>query len=228
MAGVGGAYLSVFYTPMWVEGMVAGRGWIALALVVFATWRPARVLVGAYLFGGVTIAQFFAQGAGAQIDIPSQFLSALPYLGDDRRAGHHLAQRQHDPSELAGVARAAVPSRCLSHRERVEFASRSADDAGHASRIRSATEAMDHRNRRFACRWRWVADCRRARRRPAGRCGASPQKPVKIGFVYVSPIGDAGLDVPARPGRKEMEKALGGKVRPSSSRTCPRAPTPSA
>ena len=79
MAGVGGAFLSVFYTPLWVEGMVAGRGWIALALVVFATWRPVRVLVGAYLFGGVMITQLFVQGSGAQIDIPSQFLSSLPY-----------------------------------------------------------------------------------------------------------------------------------------------------
>jgi general nucleoside transport system permease protein len=78
MAGLGGAHLSEFYAPMWAEGMVAGRGWIALALVVFATWRPARVMVGAYLFGGVTIAQFFAQGAG--IDVTSQLLSALPYL----------------------------------------------------------------------------------------------------------------------------------------------------
>jgi general nucleoside transport system permease protein len=78
MAGLGGAHLSEFYAPMWVEGMVAGRGWIALALVVFATWRPARVMLGAYLFGGVTIAQFFAQGAG--IDVTAQFLSALPYL----------------------------------------------------------------------------------------------------------------------------------------------------
>ena len=78
MAGLGGAYLAQFYTPMWVEGLVAGRGWIALALVVFASWRPARVLLGAYLFGGVTIAQFFAQGAG--LAVPSQFLSSLPYL----------------------------------------------------------------------------------------------------------------------------------------------------
>ena len=78
MAGLGGAHLSEFYAPMWVEGMVAGRGWIALALVVFATWRPARVMLGAYLFGGVTIAQFFAQGAG--IDVTAQFLSSLPYL----------------------------------------------------------------------------------------------------------------------------------------------------
>jgi simple sugar transport system permease protein len=78
MAGLGGAFLSEFYAPLWVEGMVAGRGWIALALVVFATWRPARVMVGAYLFGGVTIAGFFAQGAG--VDVTSQLLSALPYV----------------------------------------------------------------------------------------------------------------------------------------------------
>ena len=79
MAGLGGVFLSVFYTPLWVEGMVSGRGWIALALVVFATWRPVRVLIGAYLFGGVMIAQLFVQGSGAQIEIPSQFLSSLPY-----------------------------------------------------------------------------------------------------------------------------------------------------
>ncbi len=80
MAGIGGSFLSVFYTPLWVEGMVAGRGWIAIALVVFATWRPFRVLVGAYLFGGVLVAQLFVQGSGLEINIPAQFLSALPYL----------------------------------------------------------------------------------------------------------------------------------------------------
>ena len=79
MAGISGAFLSVFYTPMWAEGMVAGRGWIALALVVFATWRPLRVMIGAYLFGGVMITQLFIQGSGLQIDFPSQLLSSLPY-----------------------------------------------------------------------------------------------------------------------------------------------------
>jgi simple sugar transport system permease protein len=80
MAGLGGAFLSVFHTPMWTEGMVAGKGWIALALVVFATWRPFRVLIGAYLFGGVLISQLFVQSSTLQVNIPSQFLSALPYI----------------------------------------------------------------------------------------------------------------------------------------------------
>jgi general nucleoside transport system permease protein len=78
LCGVSGAYLSVIYAPLWVEGMVAGRGWIALALTVFATWRPARVLLGAYLFGGVTMLQLHLQGSGVQI--PSAFMSMLPYL----------------------------------------------------------------------------------------------------------------------------------------------------
>ncbi len=80
MAGVGGAFLSVYYTPLWAEGMVAGRGWIALALVVFATWRPLRVVLGAYLFGGVMVSQLFVQGSGLQIEVPAQLLSSLPYL----------------------------------------------------------------------------------------------------------------------------------------------------
>ncbi|MDX7950390.1 ABC transporter permease [Lichenihabitans sp. Uapishka_5] len=79
MAGLGGAYLSLAYTPMWVEGMTAGRGWIALALVVFAGWRPWRVLAGAYLFGGVTVLQLYAQGSGLTA-VPTQFLAMLPYL----------------------------------------------------------------------------------------------------------------------------------------------------
>ena len=78
MAGLAGAYMSMALTPMWVEGMTAGRGWIALALVVFATWKPRGVVLGAYLFGGVTMLQFHGQGFG--LEIPSEFLSMLPYL----------------------------------------------------------------------------------------------------------------------------------------------------
>ena len=80
MAGLGGAFLSLFHTPMWAEGMIAGKGWIALALVVFATWRAWRVLLGAYLFGGVMISQLFVQSSPMPIKIPAQFLSALPYI----------------------------------------------------------------------------------------------------------------------------------------------------
>ncbi len=95
-SGLAGAYLALVYVPQWVEGMTAGRGWIALALVVFASWRPWRILMGAYLFGAVTIAQLHIQAfdisalsflpawlfyiAELVKSIPSQFLSALPYV----------------------------------------------------------------------------------------------------------------------------------------------------
>jgi simple sugar transport system permease protein len=78
MCGIAGSYLSLAYTPMWAENMTSGRGWIALALVVFSTWRPSRLLLGAYLFGGITILQLHIQGLG--VAIPSQFVSMLPYL----------------------------------------------------------------------------------------------------------------------------------------------------
>lgn len=77
-AGLAGAYLSLAYTPFFIAGMTAGRGWIALALVVFASWRPLRLVAGAYLFGAVTILQLHAQGAG--LGIPPQLMAALPYL----------------------------------------------------------------------------------------------------------------------------------------------------
>ena len=77
-AGLAGGYLSLAYTPQWVENMTAGRGWIALALVVFSSWLPWRILAGAYLFGTITVMGFSLQAYG--IGIPSQLLSALPYL----------------------------------------------------------------------------------------------------------------------------------------------------
>ena len=79
LGGLGGAYLSLAYTPLWAEGMTAGRGWIALALVVFGSWRPLYVLGGAYLFGGIEVLQLYFQGSGL-IHLPSQLLSTVPYL----------------------------------------------------------------------------------------------------------------------------------------------------
>lgn len=78
MAGLAGGYLSLAYTPLWAENMTAGRGWIAIAIVVFATWKPIRILLGAYLFGGVSAIQLIVQGLG--VDISPYLLSALPYL----------------------------------------------------------------------------------------------------------------------------------------------------
>ena len=78
MCALAGSYISICYAPMWQEGMTAGRGWIALALVVFATWKPERVLVGAYIFGGVTILQMNLQALGLRF--PGQFFSMAPYV----------------------------------------------------------------------------------------------------------------------------------------------------
>ncbi|MEM9784409.1 MAG: ABC transporter permease [Pseudomonadota bacterium] len=78
MAGVAGAYLSLAYTPMWGENMTAGRGWIAVALVVFATWKPERLVLGAFLFAAFTQLQFYGQNVG--LPVPSQALAAVPYL----------------------------------------------------------------------------------------------------------------------------------------------------
>ena len=78
MAGIGGAYLTLGYTPLWAEGLVAGRGWIVVALVVFGMWRPLRIALGAYLFGAVSLLELFIQGQG--FAIPSQLMSALPYI----------------------------------------------------------------------------------------------------------------------------------------------------
>ena len=77
-AGLGGAYLSLVRVPQWTEGMTAGAGWIALAIVVFASWRPGRLLLGAYLFGGVTVLQLNLQAAG--VAVPVEYLSMSPYL----------------------------------------------------------------------------------------------------------------------------------------------------
>jgi general nucleoside transport system permease protein len=78
MAGMGGAYISLVRVPQWTDGITAGAGWIALAIVVFASWKPWRVLIGAYLFGGITVLQLNLQAAG--VPIPVEYLSASPYL----------------------------------------------------------------------------------------------------------------------------------------------------
>jgi general nucleoside transport system permease protein len=102
MAGLAGGYLALFYTPQWVENMTAGKGWIALALVVFASWLPLRVLAGAYLFGAISIFSFVFQAMNA--GIPSQFLSTLPYIGTILAlvviSGNKALTRRNTPASL--------------------------------------------------------------------------------------------------------------------------------
>lgn len=108
--GLAGAYLPLAYTPQWTEGMTAGRGWIALALVVFASWLPLRAAVGAYLFGAVLILQFHAQAA--EVAVASQFLSALPYLATIAVLVVISRNRQKTSSNTpASLGRIFVPDR---------------------------------------------------------------------------------------------------------------------
>ena len=79
MAGLAGAYMSLAYTPLWAQDMIAGRGWVALALVTFSAWRPFWLLIGAWLFGGIMYLSLYVQGLG--VPVPSALLSALPYIG---------------------------------------------------------------------------------------------------------------------------------------------------
>ena len=109
-AGLAGAYLSLAYTPFWSPGMTAGRGWIALALVVFASWRPLRVAGGALLFGGATVLQLHAQAAG--LGVPGQALSALPYLATILALVLlSLGRRQGGSLAPAALGRAFTPHR---------------------------------------------------------------------------------------------------------------------
>ena len=109
-AGLAGAYLSLAYTPFWSPGMTAGRGWIALALVVFSSWRPLRVAAGALLFGGTTVLQLHAQAAG--IGLPGQALSALPYLATILALVLlSLGRRQGGSLAPAALGRDFIPTR---------------------------------------------------------------------------------------------------------------------
>ena len=239
LCGVAGAYISVVYTPLWVEGMVAGKGWIALALTTFATWRPARVLLGAYLFGGVTMLQFHLQGEGVQV--PSQFLTMLPYLATivvlvliSRNAAFI---RVNMP---ASIGKPFFPG----FRDNCRFAARKITFIHHWSHHDSTLETVLRptrrlelarrggrspaaaRKRRRRPRRRRPARRRRPRRRPRWPPRPSrplPSGPLKIAFAYVGPVGDGGWTFAHDNARKALEKEFGDKVQTSFVEKVPEA-----
>jgi hypothetical protein len=218
LCGLAGAYMSTVYTPLWVEGMIAGKGWIALALTTFATWRPARVLLGAYLFGGVTMLQFHLQGIGRGRAQPVPDHDALP--GHHRGAGADLAQPDLDPREHARLDRETLlpgfiifycpffstpnPPRGFHDRPEQTFP----DQAG----------GPDGRGQRRPDRLRQEGRGGRAggrpRTGPGGRCRPKPE-PLKIAFAYVGPVGDGGWTFAHDNGRKALEAEFGDKVKTS-------------
>ena len=198
-AGLAGGYLSIVYTPQWVPNMTAGRGWIALALVVFGTWLPFRVAVGALLFGAISILQLSAQGHGDRHSAAVPGGLALP--DDGGGLGRHLAQPYADARQHAGLSRTGVRARPIGRTvPATDFPARF---------LLAATSGCWNRENLHAANswpppelrppWRWPR--------------AAPQAdPLKVCFVYVGPHNDGGYSQQHDIGRQDVAKALGDKV----------------
>ena len=163
MAGLAGGYMSLAYTPLWAENMTAGRGWIALALVVFATWRPFWLLGGAYLFGAIMYLSLYVQGVGRADPLAVDFRAAL--YRHRRGAGDHFARSAPHPPQSAGLPRQAVPCGGLmaqaANTWRRRASARGARICGHRQRLRpiprplipaSPRESRGEGARRHCCR----------------------------------------------------------------------------
>ena len=201
MAGLAGCYYSMVQTPMWAEELTAGRGWIALALVVFAAWRPWRLLLGAYLFGAVMTFELQAKAAGISIVAP-EFLAALPYLATILVLAL-ISMRQLGRRRGAGLPRPAVQTDCLKPTGRL-------NDMTLITR-RSLLGA---------------AGAAAALPLLGGRAFA--QDPLKVGFVYRRPDRRLRLDLCPRAGPPAGDRRVRRRDRDDrSSRTSPRGRTAS-
>ena len=205
-AGLGGSFLSLSYTPMWMENMTSGRGWIALALVVFGSWRPWRVLAGAYLFGGVTILQLHAQGT---FHLPAQVFSMLPYLATIAvltiiSAGPWRG-RFTAPADLGKT----FPTVGLNSRARFSTNPTKGD-------IMATTVTR----RTFLAGTAAAAGT--AALASPGRLLAADALPVA--FVYTGPIGDHGYTFAHDVGRKAVEAHYGDKVKVTFVENVPEGP----
>ena len=178
-AGLAGAYLPLAYTPFFVPGMTAGRGWIALALVVFASWLPGRLMIGAYLFGAVTILQLHAQGWG--VGVPSQLMSAMPYLATVIVLVLISRARTGGSTAPAALGTVFVPGPLNMSKRTRRGAAHSGENVPPVSKSEKAYEKEMDRSDRIAV----LAS-------GSGLFGASAADKLKIGFVYLGPVGDFG------------------------------------
>ena len=201
-AGLGGAYLPLAYTPFWVSGMTAGRGWIALALVVFASWLPFRLMIGAYLFGGITILQLHAQATGLGHSVAADVVAALS--GDHHRAGGDFVLCAAGPGARhrprSGLLSYRTVEHCMTARKRRMRAPRPEPEA-------SRRTFGDRHEEILIAAAAGLAVGARARR------GASAQEKLKIGFIYVGPIGDMGWSYQHEVGAARHRRAVQGQDR---------------
>ena len=197
-AGLAGAYLPLAYTPFFIPGMTAGRGWIALALVVFASWRPGRLVIGAYLFGAVTILQLHAQGCGHRHSLAIHVGAALSR--DRHRAGADLA-RANRRLDRAGRARHRVRAGPL-----ISYS------GACAMGRRVPDRSLPRLYWRLTMRKTLLAAAAAASARRAALGAASAADKLKVGFIYLGPVGDLGWTYQHEVGRQALVKELGDKI----------------
>jgi ABC-type uncharacterized transport system permease subunit len=193
-AGLGGAYLSLIRVPQWTEGMTAGAGWIALALVVFSSWRPWRVLLGAYLFGGIIVLQLNLQAAG--IRIPVEYLAMSPYLVTILVLVVMSSGRGAQVARRARIARPTVPRLRL----------RPGFNQGHRVNRPAANREKTHEPQTL---WPPLRPGARGWRTAAPRW---PTIRSSVGFIYIGPVGDTAGPTQHDQARREVEEHFGDRV----------------
>ena len=202
-SGLAGAYLALAYTPQWIENMSAGRGWIALALVVFSTWLPGRLLIGAYLFGTVWIMGLYVQGLGVGIPVAAIVVPALPR--HDSGSGHHLGEQVFDQGEHARNDRAALRTREVEGERRRRHVT-----MGVGGMKRCTEQTLDDVKGGIMKKLIGMVALALAMTFAAGAASAADK--LKVGFIYVGPIGDHGWTYAHDQGRLAVEEALGDQV----------------
>ena len=195
-AGLAGGYLSLAYTPQWIENMTGGRGWIALALVVFSTWLPRRLAIGAYLFGTVWIMGLYVQAAG--LGIPSQCPVVAAISGNNHRSGDNFRQQDADQDQYAGLHRPAIRAGPLVIR--MSFFAQTKPGSNVLQ-----TGGVEMKKAK-------LMGLATALTMAVSLAGGAAEAKTKACWVYVGPVGDHGWSYQHDQGRQHVEKELGDEV----------------